>query len=228
MKMKVALPILLALLAVGSAAQVTETKCVASNVLAIESEYGITVQTLTLTELDSNTNSPRKTRTVTARAYIPETEHELPAVAFSHATIHSHQGTASLLPFANALARTGAAVIVMDRTLELEPYNETAIQDRSLSDCAWRWLQGRVRLNGRITTIGNSYLPPFMDVYNGDRVNQVPMFVGLGLRGLAERTNTERIRTEAGQYHLSTHIATVLKLAPIKSGWLAVEVVPTI
>ena len=45
----------------------------------------------------------------------------------------------AFLPFAFAMARAGAASIVLDRAIQWEPYDEAANRDASVMDCASRW-----------------------------------------------------------------------------------------
>ena len=73
-----------------------------SNVGHVE---GITVQRLTVME---------KSGKVGATVFIPDGNEPLPSIVFSHSAIHGPNNDADLLRFAWAMARAGAASIVLD------------------------------------------------------------------------------------------------------------------
>ena len=93
------------LLALAFSTQVTGQSIKTS---AIERRDGLRVQILSLSV---------GSQAATARVYFPDVQHKVAAVVFSHSRIKSDQGETDLLPFAESVARAGAAVVVLDRTL---------------------------------------------------------------------------------------------------------------
>jgi hypothetical protein len=109
---------------------------------------GITVQRLAVIE---------KSGTLGATVFIPDGNDPLPGIVFSHSAIHGPNNDTDLLRFAWALARAGAASIVLDGVIdwELGP-NDDSIRPRKFQFCAEQWLFRHVNLDlHRLADAGN-------------------------------------------------------------------------
>jgi hypothetical protein len=100
-----------------------------SNVGHVE---GITVQRPTVME---------KTGKVGATVFIPDGNEPLPSIVFSHSAIHGPNNDTDLLRFAWAMARAGAASIVLDGVIDWQSGpNDESIRQPEFQFCAGQWL----------------------------------------------------------------------------------------
>jgi len=67
----------------------------------------------------------------------------MPPVLFSHSDIKTGETRTDLRPMAATLARHGAMVLVLERTVMWGPIDELANRDPHLPDCASQWLLSR-------------------------------------------------------------------------------------
>ena len=89
---------------------------------------GITVQRLTVIE---------KSGKVGATIFIPDGKEPLPGIVFSHSAIHGPNNDTDLLRFAWALARAGAASIVLDGVIDWQSgANDDSIRPPEFQFCA--------------------------------------------------------------------------------------------
>jgi hypothetical protein len=77
---------------------------------------------------------------VGASVFIPDSNEPLPGIIFSHSAIHGAAANADLVGFAWALARAGAASIVLDGAIEWQTPNDEFLRDPHLLACAGQWL----------------------------------------------------------------------------------------
>jgi hypothetical protein len=93
---------------------------------------GITVQRLTVMEKSGN---------VGATVFIPDGNELLPSIVFSRSAIHGPNHDADLLRFAWALARAGAASIVLAGVINWKSGpNDDSIRPPEFQFCAGQWL----------------------------------------------------------------------------------------
>jgi hypothetical protein len=165
-----------------------------------------------------------------ATAFIPDGDGELPGALFSHSSIHGGETDANLASFAWALAKAGAAAIVIDGTIQWQsPINES-VPDPHMLACAGRWLVIHARLVpvrserwravfvGTLGRWGGGNTPFCRE---GQPCFRSSCILGLGTVGPAEWTNTDRILTSRGQLDLARWVQTHLNLNEIKPEWLA-------
>lgn len=94
----------------------------------------ITVQRLTVIE---------KSGKVGATVFIPDGNQPLPSIVFSHSAIHGPRNDTDLLRFAWAMARAGAASIVLDGVINWQSGpNDDSIRPPEFQFCAGQWLFG--------------------------------------------------------------------------------------
>jgi hypothetical protein len=154
---------------------------------------------------------------IRATILIPDSNVPLPGALMSHSSIHGPKSSADLLRFAWALARSGAAVIVLNGTLEWDPH---------LMACAGQWLLLNTRLDRHRLLVagtrgrwGGGDTPLCMP-------GEKPCFVakgGIGFgetRGVVESANTDRMLTVEGRLEMAQWAQEHLKLRQIKPEWL--------
>jgi hypothetical protein len=239
-------------LAASCAAQDNQTNhkdqvCATSNLTSVKHRNGVTVQTLTFTEITpgDDDNSPRnsdgtfiKKAPVNAQVYIPDGAGPFHVLLFSHSAIHSAKGTTDLLPYAFALARSGAASMVLDRAIQWDTYYDRAANiDHSVMQCASLWFKDH--LNGGVKSVGllgNYYAPGWVFMlprtsHLGERTKPGEGHTGaVGFatsEGGAEFLNNEHIQTVDGQLTIANgFILRHADLPPIRREWLRVETKP--
>lgn len=82
-----------------------------------------------------------------ATVIVPDGNDVLPGIAFSHSSIHTADKNADLIRFAFALARAGAASILLDGTIDWQTPNDDSARDPHLMACASQWLLQNARLD---------------------------------------------------------------------------------
>ncbi len=172
-----------------------------------------------------------------ATAFIPDGDGELPGALFSHSSIHGSETDANLTSFAWALAKAGAAAIVIDGTIRWQsPINES-VPDPHLLACAGRWLVIQARLvpvperseRWRAVFVGTlghwgGGDTPFCR--EGQPCFRSSCIVGMGAAGPAEWTTTNRMLTSQGQLYFARWVQRHLNLNEIKPEWLAAAISP--
>ena len=163
---------------------------------------------------------------IEATILIPDGDTPLPGALISHSSIHGPTSSADLLRFAWALARAGAAVIVLHGTLEWDPPNNESVRDPHLMACAGQSLmlnttldRHRLLLAGTNGGWGGGDTPLCM-------VREQPCFaptseIGFGETwGVAESANTDKMLTIEGQLQIARWARKHLQLSEIKPEWL--------
>jgi len=122
--------------------------CKFSGASAVRHVEGITIQRLTVIE---------KSGKVGATVFIPDGNEPLPCIVFSHAAIHGPTDDTDLLHFAWAMARAGAASIVLDGVINRQSGpNDDSIRPPEFQFCAGQWLYQNLSLDlARMADVGN-------------------------------------------------------------------------
>lgn len=181
---------------------------------------GITVQRLTVME---------KSGEVGATVFIPDGNGALPSIVFSHSAIHGPNNDADLLRFAWALARAGAASIVLDGAINWQSGpNDDSIRPPEFQFCAAQWLLQHLSLDlTRTSDAGNQQLG-WVDndvsrcgVERSVRARCWPggVWLDFGQTGEAAR-NTDEMLTLNGQMAMAYGVQKHLKLKQVKREWL--------
>src|SRR5262249_37902893 len=85
---------------------------------------------------------------VSASAFIPDSQEPVPGIIFTHSAIQGLSARTDLLRFASALARAGAASIVLDGTIEwLTPNEDFKKPEAWTLACAGQWLFVNTKLD---------------------------------------------------------------------------------
>ena len=119
--------------------------CDATSASTVDHDAGVIVQKVTLSGKWGRND---------ATVYLPDKEIAEGAIVFSHSSIHADTGASiNLLPFALTLARSGAAVIVPERSLIWPPTDRSTNREGAVIICAEHWLIDHTRVfnNGEPT-----------------------------------------------------------------------------
>jgi len=140
----------------------------------------------------------------TARVFVPVSDSPLPVIVFSHSTIAFADQTVSLMPMAEALAREGNAVLVLERAMTWPPKSDRSNRDGGqLLENSEKWLLGHVRVDPeRFAYVGPNYdtaeEPYSLQALprDGKRITRA-FRVNIGEPG--DPQITEKLRTSVGQ-----------------------------
>lgn len=195
-----------------------QVQCKAGKPSEIEHRDGVLVQTVAF-------SSDKVKEPVLAYIFIPDSHSPVPGIAFAHSGIRAWKGRTDLLPFARALARAGAASIVLDRTIQWEPLNDKANRAPSVMHCATQWMFAHVNLDtNRLATAGpndwwkEEYCKP--DVPTSCWAGTGHGWLNYGETSNAELVNTKSMLTVEGQLRLARFAQRELNLREIKQEWL--------
>lgn len=166
---------------------------------------------------------------VGASVFIPEREEPVPGIIFSHSAIQGQTRRADLTRFGLALARAGAASIVLDGTIEWQTPTDNFKKPapRTLA-CAGQWLLANVKLDRKRLAIAGTL--------NGWGSGNTPMCVfeakwhkpcwsnktllNFGQTSPAEWGNTNGMLTVRGQLFMARFAQGQLGLSEVKREWL--------
>ena len=182
---------------------------------------GITVQRLTVME---------KNGKVGATVFIPDGNEPLPGIVFSHSAIHGPNNNTDLLRFAWALARAGAASIVLDGVIDWQSGpNDDSIRPPEFQFCAGQWLLLHVNIdltrtadagNQKLGWIDNDVSRCGLEQSGKARCWPGGYWLDFGQIGEAESRNTDEMLTLKGQMALADGAQEHLKLKEVKPEWL--------
>jgi hypothetical protein len=164
---------------------------------------------------------------VGASVFIPDSESPIPGIVFSHATIHGPVNSADLAHFALALARAGAASIVLDGTIEWQTPNDNSKRPAHVMACAGQWLLLNASLDSKRLAIGGTTNWGGGDTplcLPGERPCWTPIAVmGYGQASPAEWSNTDALLTLKGQLRIASFARQQLRLAELKPEWFMLD-----
>lgn len=195
--------------------------CRFSGTTDVSHVQGITVQRLIVIE---------KSGKVGATVFIPDNNEPLPSIVFSHSAIHGPTSDTDLLRFAWAMARAGAASIVLDGAINWQSgANDDSIRPPEFQFCAGQWLFQNLSLDiARAADAGNQKLG-WIDndvsrcgVEESGKARCWPggYWLDFGQTGDAESRNTDEMLTLKGQMAMAQGLQKHLKLREIKLEWL--------
>jgi hypothetical protein len=190
--------------------------CQFAEASTIGSSEGITMRRVGLIE---------PTGEVQATVFVPQSDVPLPGIVFSHAAIRAATGNTDLRRFAFALARAGAASIVLDGTIEWQIPNDESGRTPHLMACAGQWLLLHAKLDRRRLANAGPHggwgggETPFCQ--EGESPCWTPgPWLNFGQTSAAEFRNTEDMLTVQGQIDMARFAQRVLKLNEINPEWL--------
>jgi len=165
------------------------------------------------------------TEEVNATVLLPNSDMPVPGIIFSHSAILGTNGSADLRQFAWALARAGAASIILDGTIDWQVPNDDSGRAPHLMACAGQWLLLHAKLDRRRLAHagptqhwgGNDTpfcLPGEVPCWHGG------LWLNFGQTSPAEFGNTERMLTHEGRLSMARFAQRVLELKEVKPEWL--------
>jgi hypothetical protein len=218
MRVSLLLVLMVAALATTSSAQIKPfVPCKVGKVSAIGKAEGITLKRVVFLEPDGE---------VGATVIVPDRNQPLPGIVFSHSSIRGPANTTDLQRFALALARAGAASIVLDGTIEWQVPNDNAKRSPHVMSCAGQWLmlnesldEKRLAIAGTAANWGGGDTPFCLP---GER----PCWHGIawlnfGQAQQAESSNTNAMLTLPGQLRMARFAQKQLGLGELKTEWFA-------
>jgi len=193
------------------------TPCKFSAASTIGHGQGITVQRVGLIEAN---------REIDATVFIPDANVHFPGVLVTHSAIQGPTSAVSLLRFAWALTRAGAASMVLNGTIEWQVPNDQSARDPHVMACAGQWLVIHANLDRhRLLLVGPQGRwgggdTPFCQI--GERPCFQPKAnIGLGQTDTAESANTNlMLSPPSGALALARWAQKDLGLAEINPEWL--------
>jgi hypothetical protein len=216
----------LLLLFTGSFAAAQDNLCDAAIASTVDKDSGVTVQRVTLSGKWGNN---------TAVVYLPGQRPAAGAVVFSHSSIRADGVSTDMHPFALALARAGAVVIMPERSLIWPPTDKLTNREGAVVFCAAHWLvdHSNVFNNGMpvlsehrtIVRVGYAYVGPrvcdpvvpadcrYADPFDSNQYDRVHVWVPVGETEGGD--STVKIISDGG-LHPARFLQHHLGLAPIK------------
>lgn len=215
--MIVSLRLALVIMALAPAAAGEFTPCKAGNTSMVGQAGGVTIQRVAFLEAYGE---------VGATVFIPDSEEPVPGIVFSHSAIHAPSNKTDLLRFALALARSGAASIVLDGDIEWGTPNYEAKREPHVMACAGQWLllnprldKNRLGIAGTPTGWGGAHMHICQ---TAERPCWHP-HVALTFGQISDPDNTNEMLTLEGQLKLARFVQRYWRLAEVKPEWLAQE-----
>jgi len=162
---------------------------------------------------------------VDATVLLPNSDVPVPGIVFSHSAILGTNGSVDLRQFAWALARAGAASIILDGTIDWQVPNDDSARAPHLMACAGQWLLLHAKLDlhrlahaGPTRHWGGNDAPFCLP-------GEVPCWqpgpwLNFGLTSPAELHNTERMLTHEGQLSMAQFAERTLHLKEVNPEWL--------
>ncbi|MGC1451700.1 MAG: hypothetical protein WA830_16835 [Candidatus Sulfotelmatobacter sp.] len=171
-----------------------------------------------------------KSGKVEATVFIPDGNDPLPGIVFIHSAIHGPYNNTDLLSFAWALARAGAASIILDGAIEWQSPNDDSIRPREFQFCAGQWLFRHVNLDiHRLADAGNfrtGWIPDGLShggIEPSGKARCWPGGFGMGFGQTTpvESHNTDLMLTLQGQLWMARCTQKQLGLKEINPEWLS-------
>ena len=217
--MIVSLRLALVIMALAPAAAGEFTPCKAGKTSMVGHAGGITIQRVGFHETYGE---------VGATVFIPDSEEPVPGIVFSNSAIHGRSNNTDLVRFALALARSGAASIVLDGDIEWGTPKYDAKREPHVMACAGQWLLMNARLDnerlgvaGTFAGWGGGHTPICQ---SGERPCWHPhLALTFGETSDVEWYNTNNMLTLEGQLRMARFVQRHWHLAEVKPEWLAQE-----
>lgn len=192
--------------------------CKFSDLTSVGQSEGVSVQRLTILEPNEQ---------ISATILLPKDPAPVPGIIFSYSQIVGPASKVDLARFAMGLARAGAAVIVLDGSINWNPPNDDAERSPHVWACAGQWLLLHARLDiNRLAEAG-----PKRHWGGGDTPlcmeGESPCWHGVGWLNFGQTTDAEYQNTENmlrfGCSGMASAAQRWLKLRSVEGKWLNVE-----
>jgi hypothetical protein len=165
---------------------------------------------------------------LTAHVFVPDASEPVAGIAFSHSSIEYADAFTDLLPFARAMARAGAASIMIDGTIDWRTPNDDSKRPWEELSCAAQWLTAHANLDGERLAFGGPVTEnrdPFCSAEGC--AGQSWFYFNFGSTSVPHGISlTELMKTPQGQLRL-TEMPGGFHLKPVKLEWLMDDGLPT-
>ena len=212
--------VVIALVSVSCVAQ-SVPSCKAGAASTIEDRDGVTARVV------SFQGSSGK---LTAHVFVPDTTEPVPGIAFSYSSIQYADSLTDLLPFARAMARVGAASIMIDGTIDWRTPNDDSKRPWQEVSCVAQWLTANANLDGQRLAFGGPITEggdPFCPLLGAEPcAGQVWFAFPFGWNSPRGTYLTELMKTPQGLLRL-TEMPEGFHLKPVKLEWLMDDALPT-
>jgi len=194
--------------------------CLAAPAATLSDRDGVTTKTV------SFTGSFGKR---TALAFLPDTEEPVPGIAFSQSSIQYSDSVTDLRPFARALARAGAASIMLDGTIDWRTANDDSKRPWVEFNCAAQWLMASANLDPERLAIGGpikfGHESPFCPS-EGKRPCDPWIYVNYGWNEPNSVRATELMKTPQSQLQITHLVTESFHLNDVPLAWLSENASP--
>ena len=192
----------------------SDKPCLAGPVVTLSNRDGVTTKTV------SFTGSFGKR---TAHVFLPDTTEPVPGIAFSYSSIQYEDSLTDLRPFARALARAGAASIMLDGTIDWHAPNDDFKRPWVEFNCAAKWLMATANLDPERLAIGGpiqfGHELPFCPSET-ERKCDTGIYVNYGWNEPMEVRTTEWMKTPQGQLKMTPLVTGSFHLKDVQLSWL--------
>jgi len=209
-----------AVITVPSVAQ-SEKPCVAGLAATLSDRDRVTTKTVSFTGSFG---------TLTAHVFLPDTAEQVPGIAFSYSSIQYPDSLTDLLPFARALARAGAASIMIDGTIDWHTPNDDFKRPWKEYNCAAQWLMANANLDRERLAIGGPIKfenepSPFCPSQSKDPC-QPWIYVNYGFDDPNAIRATKLMKTPQSQLHITAGLTSDFHLNEVQLAWLLESATP--
>ncbi len=212
---------LLALTAISAPSVAQSQKpCVAGAAATLSDRDGVTTKTVSFTgEFGKGT----------AYVFLPDNADAVPGIAFSYSAIQYEDSLTDLHPFARALARAGAASIMLDGTIDWHTPNDDFKRPWAEFNCAAKWLMANVNLDPERLAVGGpikfGHELPFCPS-ESERTCDPWIYVNYGFDDPMAVRATKLMKTPQSQLEM-THLVTYhFHLKDVEVAWLSETATP--
>lgn len=195
--------------------------CKLGELQSAKNDNGVTIGRATLSEPSGE---------IGASVFIPAGDGRFPGIIFSHSAIQGQTSRTDLQRFALALARAGAASIVLDGTIEwLNPNDDFKKPEPRTLACAGQWLLSNVKLDrkklavaGTLNGWGSGYTAQCrIEADWGKPCFLTHAILNFGTTWHVDWDNTDSMLTLEGQLEMAQFAQRHLGLSKLKPEWLA-------
>lgn len=205
----------LTILTIPAVAQ-SERPCVAGPAVTLSDRDGVTTKTVSFTGAFGK---------LTAHVFLPNITEPVPGIAFSYSSIQYPDSLTDLLPFARALARAGAASIMIDGTIDWHTPNDDFKRPSAEFNCAAQWLMASANLDPERLAIGGPIkfenAIPFGPFCSSQKHPCDPwVYVNYGFDDPMAVRATKLMKTPESQLHITPLVTNNFHLKEVELAWL--------
>lgn len=206
---------LLALLSIAvSCIAQSEKPCSAGPAVTLSDRDGVTEKVLSF----SGSFGTRS-----AHVFLPHSRERVPGIVFSQSAIQYEDSQTDVIPFARALARVGAASIVIDGTIDWHTPNDDFKRPRKEFNCAAKWLAANVSLDPERLALGGPIKfggEPIDCPEDGPVLCEAWIYVNYGWNEPMAVRATKLMKTVHGQLEITRLVTGSFHLKDVEPAWL--------